>query len=337
MSLFARFGLFAVLWVSGSLHGQVVGTEFVFKDVPFPSCHASTIEQLSDGLIVAWFGGTAEKNKDVGIWVSRKIDGIWSAPIEVANGVQHSGKRYPCWNPVLFRKPNGVIQLYYKVGPDPESWWGMLMESEDEGGSWSFPFRLPEDILGPVKNKPELLSNGTLICPSSTESDGWRSHVELSSDFGRTWTIVGPIIGAEMEAIQPTILRHGDKLQLLCRSKKVGIVDSWSEDHGKSWTPLSPMGLPNPNSGIDAVTTSSGVHYMVYNPTSTEEGKWGGPRYPLVLGRSVDGKNWEEVATLEEEPGEYSYPAIISGDDGLLHITYTWKRDKIKYVAYQAN
>jgi predicted neuraminidase len=212
----------------------------------------------------------------------------------------------------------------------------MIIESSDEGMTWTTPRRLPEDILGPVKNKPIALSDGHhLLCPSSTEHDGWKVHMEITDEEGLTWQRIGPIEGAGIDAIQPTILVHGDRLQLLCRTKIDGVVQSWSEDQGQTWTPLESTSLPNPNSGFDGVTAADGLHYLVYNPTATPAGKWGGDRFPLVLGRSKDGLSWEVVATLESEPGEYSYPAIIEGSDGLLHITYTWKRDKIKYVAYK--
>jgi predicted neuraminidase len=55
-------------------------------------------------------------------------------------------------------------------------------------------------------------------------------------------------------------------------------------------------------------------------------------RSPLNLAVSVDGENWTQALTLESEPGEFSYPAIIQGSDGNLHITYTWNRKKIRYV-----
>ena len=133
--------------------------EFVYgnDDRPTPHCHASTIEETPVGLVAAWFGGTHEKNKDVGIWVSRHIDGNWTKPIEVADGIQSDELRHPCWNPVLFRTQDGVLQLYYKVGPTPQSWWGMLISSEDHGKTWSPPRKLGHDkkighLIGPVKN-----------------------------------------------------------------------------------------------------------------------------------------------------------------------------------------
>src|SRR4030095_11183692 len=80
----------------------IITAEFIFEQAPFPSCHASTIAETKGGLIAAWFAGTREKNTDVGISVSRHDKAGWSKLSEVANGVQPTGERYPCWNPVLF-------------------------------------------------------------------------------------------------------------------------------------------------------------------------------------------------------------------------------------------
>jgi alpha-L-rhamnosidase len=328
--------LFFALQLVVPMNGQeLLVSEFVFDDAPFPSCHASTIVDTEAGLVVAWFGGTHEKHADVGIWMARKLDGRWTPPREIVNGIQHQDKRYPCWNPVLYKQPDGTLMLFYKVGPSPSEWWGMTTISNDNGASWSQPRRLPEDIIGPVKNKPLLLDNGVLICPSSTEHDGWKIHLELTSDFGKSWERVGPLAGRGIDAIQPSILKHGDRLQILCRSKRSGIVEAWSDDQGLSWTELQSTGLPNPNSGTDAITSGNGKHYLVYNPTSTPEGEWGGERFPLVLADSEDGETWDTILILEDQPGEYSYPAIIEDDQGNLQITYTWKRDKIKHLVYQ--
>jgi predicted neuraminidase len=41
----------------------------------------------------------------------------------------------------------------------------------------------------------------------------------------------------------------------------------------------------------------------------------------------------QAALALENEPGaEFSYPAIIQTGDQPVHITYTWKRQRIKQV-----
>ena len=309
-------------------------SSFIYENAPFPECHASTIVETDGRLIAAWFGGTEEKNPDVGIWLSRLEGGKWSAPVEVANGVESREKRYPCWNPVLFQPRRGPLMLFYKVGPSPSAWWGMLMTSTDHGKTWTKPVRLPEGILGPIKNKPVELKDGTILCPTSSEHAGWRVHFEQTTDLGKTWTSTGPINdGKEFSAIQPSILFHGDgSLQALCRSRQGHVVETWSRDNGKTWSKVSATTLLNPNAGTDAVTLKDGRQLLVYNNVGNAPGRSGGPRTPLNVAVSDDGKAWRDVLVLENEPGEYSYPAVIQGADGKIHITYTWKRKRIKYA-----
>jgi predicted neuraminidase len=307
----------------------VLAAEFLFETAPFPSCHASTIAETPGGLVASWFGGTREGDKDVGIWFARQEKDRWTPPVEVADGRQDDGTRYPCWNPVLFQDPSpgGRLLLFYKVGPRPSSWWGLLMTSADGGHSWSKPARLPEGILGPIKDKPVLLADGALLCPSSTEDQGWRIHLERTTDLGRTWTRTGPLNdGKTFAAIQPAILFHsGRVLQLVCRSRQGKIVATFSPDGGASWGPLEATTLPNPNSGIDAVSLRDGRALLVYNHTPKG-------RSPLNVAVSADGRTWKAGPVLESEPGEYSYPAVIQASDGLVHVTYTWKRQRIKHV-----
>lgn len=151
----------------------IIKSEFIFLpgDVPFPSCHASTIAEIRNGLLAAWFSGTAEKSPDVGIWISIFSNGTWSKPVEVADGIQNNTKRFPCWNPVLYNSGKKIL-LFYKVGPSPSEWWGELKVSTDEGITWGSSSRLDNKIYGPAKNKPILLDNGELLCPASTENGG---------------------------------------------------------------------------------------------------------------------------------------------------------------------
>ena len=303
-------------------------SEFVFETAPFPQCHASTIAETRGGLVAAWFGGTRERHPDVGIWLSRLVAGRWTGPVEVANGVQSPTNRFPCWNPVLFQPRKGPLLLFYKVGPTPRAWCGMLMTSEDYGQSWSKPRRLPEGILGPIKNKPVQLANGDLLCPTSTEHAGWRVHFERTSDLGQTWRATPPVNdGKEIRAIQPSILfhKHG-RLQAIGRTREGRLFEIRSEDGGSSWGQMNLTSLPNPNAGTDAVTLKNGRQLLVYN--ATPKG-----RSPLNVAVSGDGEHWQAALALEDEPGnEFSYPAVIQTKDGLVHITYTWKRERIKHA-----
>jgi len=304
------------------LPGSVLpSSEFVFETATFPSCHASTIAETKDGLVAAWFGGTQEGHPDVKIWLSRQEDDEWTTPVQVARDAQ-----YPCWNPVLFQPKDGPLILFYKVGPNPRDWWGMLRTSADDGRTWSEARRLPDGIFGPIKNKPVQLANGDILCPTSTEHDGWRVHFERSADGGKTWTATAPVNdGREIGAIQPSILFHGDRLQAVGRTKQGKVFEVWSADNGRTWDAMTLTDLPNPNSGTDAVTLRDGRQVIVYNHTPKG-------RTPLNVAVSRDGKRWQPVLTLEDEPGEFSYPAIIQTGDGLVHITYTWKRQRIKHV-----
>ena len=322
---------------SQSISGQTgyISAELIYplNSKPTPQCHASTIELTKDGLIAAWFGGTAEKNPDVGIWISNKIDGKWSEPVEVANGIQNDTLRYPCWNPVLFQPQDGPLILFYKVGPNPVEWWGMMMTSDDYGKTWNKSVRLPENILGPIKNKPVQLDSGEILCPSSTENNGWKVHLESTADLGKTWKVTEINNNPNnYSVIQPSILTYKNSLQILCRSKEGKIIQSASYDNGKTWGELTATVLPNPNSGIDAVTLKDGRQLLVYNNSTVTQGKWGGPRTPLNVAVSGDGIKWFPILILENTPGEYSYPAVIQTNDGLIHITYTFNRESIKHV-----
>lgn len=309
------------------ISAKLLTAEFIYEKAPFPSCHASTIVETKEGLLAAWFGGTHENHPDVCIYTSACIGGKWSTPAEVADGIQSDTLRYPCWNPVLFKRDNGDIVLYYKVGKDPRSWWGMYKISTDQGKSWSAAVRIPGKLYGPIKNKPERLQDGTILYPTSVETrQSWNVYLETSDQKLGNWQQIN-IDNNNLNAIQPTVLFHKDgKIQLLCRSKEKKIVESWSSDQGKSWSPLQQTSLPNNNSGLDAVTLKNGLHLLICNPI--EKG-----RNKLSVLASRDGKAWETMIVLEDMPsGEFSYPAIIQSKDGSVHLVYTWNREKIRYA-----
>lgn len=229
----------------------IVKEEFIYTEAPFPSRHASTIVEAEPGvLLAAWFGGTDEGENDVGIWASRWEGESWTKPVEVA-----TAQGVPCRNPVLYTMPGGEICLYYKAGPKPSNWSGLIKRSKDGGKTWSKEELLPAGILGPIKNKPILLKNGDLVCGSSVESwRTWTCWMEITPDSGKTWSKYGPIAHPDEinGIIQPTLfLDKEGNLRMLSRStRRIGyICSSVSKDGGKTWSTVKNTDLPHPGSG----------------------------------------------------------------------------------------
>ena len=206
-------------------NAAIVKDEFLYEQASFPQCHSASIVETKKGdLVATYFGGKHERNPDVCIWVSIKKKGSneWSAPILAADGVFELGtahadiagitaestpatdgpvrrgspsakqRRKACWNPVLCEMPDGELWLFFKIGLKVSDWTGWLCKSKDGGKTWSDKEPLPKGFLGPIKNKPELI-NGRLLCPSSTEDNGWKFHMEIYDLQTKQWRYVGPI------------------------------------------------------------------------------------------------------------------------------------------------
>jgi len=319
----------ALCWLSftgACSAGGILKSEFIFERGPVPTNHASTIVETTEGLSAAWFGGPKARDPLNSIYSARYDGTNWSKPVRIMEGGTASA-RLQCWNPVLFQPSRGPLLLFYKVGPSPEEWWGMSATSTNAGRSWTSPKRLPDGFIGPVRNKPMELPDGSLLCGASAEQGGWRVHMEHASNPGERWKKVGPLNDPrELAAIQPTILLHQNAdLQILCRTKQGFIAESWSRDLGKHWDPLTLTKLPNPNGAIDAVRLKDGRFLLVYNASATE-------RNVLNLALSNDGRQWTPELVLEEGIGEFSYPAVIQARDSLVHVTYSWNRQYIRHV-----
>lgn len=346
MSLDGLVTTFAILSLLGSssvpaqdVDEVVAVREFVPVDSTTPSVHASTIvETPARTLMVAWFGGSAEGHDDVEIWLSRKErDDGWSAPRAVT-----STPNIPVWNPVLFTASD-TVWLFFKVGPSPREWVGAYRRSTDDGRSWSEVTYLPAGLLGPIRTKPIVLRDGSWLAGSSVEAGyrwdspadapyrSWAVWVERTADRGATWTKHGPVTvpGESFGVIQPTLWQTDDgEVRMLMRStERIGrIVASSSSDGGRTWTPAHATGLPNPNAGVDVARIDDGRLVLVYNHLL--EG-----RHAIHLATSDDdGETWGPPHLLEEGPGEYSYPAVIQAADGMIHVTYTWRRTRIRHL-----
>lgn len=329
--------------------------ELIFEpgNQKFNMCHASNICRTRNGIVVAaWFAGDKEGSDDIAIWIARKVNGIWEAPIKTAHDVEE-----PHWNPVIYEKKDGELFLFYKVGRNISEWYTNIRKSKDEGKTWSEPNELVKGDRGgrgPVRCKVVTLSNENMIAGASTEKGIWTAYADYSSDGGKTWTLSDPIrINVEYHGentsedsdiqvstqsfygrgvIQPTIWESEQgKIHMLLRTTEEKIYRADSDDYGKNWSEAYETVLPNNNSGIDVAKCSDGTLILCSNPIAKN---WG-PRTPITLQISRDnGKTWKEEYVLENIPGEYSYPCIIADGDK-IYVSYTYDRKSIAYCEFE--
>ena len=294
----------------------------IFNDNSFTYCHASTVVETAQGLLMACHAGPAEGHPNTGIWCAI-FNGEWCEQKQVIDSMQSDGQRVPLWNPVLFSN-DAEYKLYYRIGRSPDDWRCAYVSTLDTN-SWSSSELLPKTLTGPVRNKPLKLKTGNIIIPTSTETDGWSIHFELFQEGESSWqNIAVPHNG--LKAIQPVILQHeNNTLQALCRTGNSHIAQTWSYDDGMSWSQLELTKLINPNAAIDALKCDNLGYLLLYNDC-----KFG--RYKLEIATSKDGHCWNKKITLENSMGEYSYPCSVVSEDGSLHVLYTFNRKNIKHV-----
>ncbi|MEX0746030.1 MAG: exo-alpha-sialidase [Phycisphaeraceae bacterium] len=310
-------------------------------DVPTDFAHASTITQARDGaLVVAWYGGQEEGDADNRVYVTRNDGSGWSEPI----ALDDDGK---CQNPVIYqpRKAGAPMLLYYKFFPRRR-----MRTSEDGGRTWSDPRELPDSdnpvliggygggFVGPSKNKPLELPNGTLLLGSSTETDEngrwsvdhFQVHVERTTDYWNDFELVGPLDAQGENLIQPTFLMHspdGQRVQMICRK---GLGSSgptfFSDDAGKSWGPMRQITGSYGRAGIDALTLDNGLFVLA--------GSVGANRSAGRISVSADGVHWTAALDGVNEGVGFEYPAMIQTTDRKVHLTYTRRTEEGSYVGH---
>jgi alpha-L-rhamnosidase len=322
----------------------IIKSEFIFsaKDSLWRS-HVSNPVETKNGLIVAFRALKGYKG-EFGVWVCHYRNGSWYSPVEVVAPTGTENRRTIYLEPVLQNWPDGSIKLFYKERtPDGERF-GMYKTSYDSGKTWSDGQRFQTNIYGPVKNKPRILNDGTIISPSQaailrpelegTERMKFNIHFEKSADSGITWRRINPPrleTDNQVNTLEPCILIHSsDTLQSLCRSNAGSIFETWSYDNGDSWSALKATSLPNSDAGFDALTLLDNRYLLVYNHTSVN-----GDRSMLNVAISIDGIKWEAALIIEnddQKEEEFAYPSIIQTSDGLIHMTYSWNLLNIKHV-----
>ena len=299
------------------------------KDDPrYPTCHASTIAQITDGqLQCAWSAGSGEKSADAAILTSAlpPQNRDWRQPYVV---VDTPGK--PEGNPVLFRDAYGTVWLFF-VTMQGGGWETCILRAKptNDGHTWDPARTIHEEPGWMTRSKPIVTNTDHVILPMYDERDG-TAFMLVSTDGGHTWAAQGRI-RSQHGVSQPAIaqLSDGTILALLCPgagNPRKALLRLVSDDGGRNWSTPEPTDLPNPGSAAELVRLRNGHLVLAFNNSSDE-------RTPLTLALSTDdGRTWPVRRDLESGPEEYSFPSVIQGHDELIHVTYTWRREKIKHV-----
>ena len=293
----------------------------------FHQCHAPTIVQARNNrFLVAWLGGTREGHSDTGIWLADRFQSVWSEPRLIAKV-----KDKPHWDPALFRAADRKILLFFKVGVKPEEWTTWLTISTDEGISWSKPTCLenrPDNrAIGPVTNKPIILSDGTWLAPNSIETkNNWDAFADISRDNGLTWSQseMVPLDHSRFNGkkiIQTSLWESKPyHVHMLLPASCGRMCRSDSVDGGRTWKPAKALSLPNKNTAVDVTKLYDGILALVYNPVSPK----GDSHTPLTIALSMDnGETWPHKLDIETGKEQSGSPSIIPTGTGITPTTFS--------------
>ncbi len=320
---------------------------FINDEIDGIQCHASSITSAGKNRMVSvWYAGTREGAKDVALYISffDEKKNSWTAPGVLINREDSSGelKRYvkKIGNPVIFSDRKDRLYLFYST-VSIGGWSGTSINykiSLDRGTTWTASRKM---VLSPflnltnnVKNKGIVLDDGSIVLPVYHEFiKKYSQMVRIQPD---TYEIEYKITKAthEHKAIQPSILPNEKRglvafFRNMDRDERKYILMAESSDLGHTWTALQNTTLPHPNSGFDMIMLSNGSYLGSINKAFHN-------RDNLTLVISSDrGRTWKELKVIENNPdNEYSYPSISRSDRGLLHITYTYERKRIKHIVF---
>jgi predicted neuraminidase len=313
---------------------------------PTPSAHASSIAMMPDGsLRIAWFGGAREGAGDVGIWMAEvspagRVGEHWLALARKDLEARLSRVIRIIGNPVVWCDPRGVLRLWV-VSVSYGGWSGSsvnALESRDGGRSWENPRRL---VVSPLFNlstlvraQPVALSDGSIGLPAYHElARKWGLWIRLD-ESGHMYALER-IMPATGSWLQPSVapLSSTRAIALLrCAVPELAAVGrASSTDAGAAWRAEGTLPIPNPDSGLALLALQDGSLLLAANPSTSNRAK-------LQLFRSRDnGETWVPSRVVAEAPqGEFSYPCLVQGSDGLVHLSFTRQRKGISLVTFNA-
>jgi sialidase-1 len=246
------------------------------------------------------------------------------------------------WNVMsvsLLRLADGRIALFYLRKNSGVDCRPVVRFSGDEAKTWSEP----RDCIGQVgyyvmnNDRAVQLKSGRIVLPVALHNRpewakrDWQGTAMcyLSDDAGKTFrrskdTLQGASPDGRRVTVQePGVVELKDgRLMMFCRTDAGSQHVSYSGDGGDTWSPLKPSNIISPLSPatIERIPTTGDL-LLAWNNHRDVDAAHRGKRTPFCVAISRDeGKTWEKVKTLEDDPnGWYCYTAMaFAGDQVLL-------------------
>jgi len=297
----------------------------------YPYNHAASIAELPNGdLIVAWGAGSRELGDDTVIVMSRRPAGetTWTAPVVVADRPDRADA-----NPVLFVDDGGRARLFHVEMFGQTFCLGrvVVQTSDDLGHTWSSPRPAFDAICVMVRNPPIVTRAGRWVMPAYIQGV-YASQFWLSDDHGETWRPTASLFSFPENNLQPAVVELDDgSLFALMRRSGLDAAFTWearSRDGGATWTTRRRDDLTTPDSGLDMIRLTGGAILVAYNNSPRE-------RTPLAVAWSADaGRTWSTPKTVEAGDPELSYPCLLQGRDGSIHLVYTHRKSAIMHAEF---
>ncbi len=309
--------------------------------------HVGSICELADGTLAStWYAGSREGALDTSICFATRAaaaGSAWTEPraIVTRDSAARELSRFvlKVGNPLLFADREDRLWLIY-VSSAIGGWSASSLNvktSTDGGDTWTKSRRLTLspylNISELVRNKPVMLEGGGFVVAIYHENIAvfpemlWmRGDPDGRAPWRKTRITGGRAF------LQPAVVPLG-RLSAVAffrsktSEKAIGI--SWTSDAGLTWTDVGHTGLPHPEAGLDALYLRGGRILLAFNDSTSD-------RSNLRLAISRDrAATWTRVATIEEKPEKtFSYPYMVRTRDGLVHLVFTWRRERIKHVVF---
>jgi predicted neuraminidase len=337
-------GTLTCVWFGGTMEGMGDISIYMSRLAP-GATRWSQAEKMSDDPVKSEQNPLIFKAPDGNVWLlytsqtSGNQDGsIVKYRISADGGKTFGDVGVLCDLPGTFvRQPiiiNGrgdwLLPVFRCVGLPGERWTGDadtagVLISSDQGKT--FEMTDVPDSLGAVHMNIVPLDGDRLVAFYRNRF----SQSVLSSrstDGGRRWSAPEPIdLPNNNSSIQAVKLRNG--------------VIAMVYNHSNALTSDARR-----LSLYDEIEGDEGVEAALEPATARQKAVWGVPRAPLSLAFSSDGgASFPRHVDLDTGDGyclsnnskdavnrEFSYPSIVEGPDGVVHVAYTYYRRAIKYV-----